>query len=97
MIVLTLCGFLCGFVVGMDNLVSGLVKFVDGIFAMDEGTIRGSRDVKNNALHMVSAYVTKTDSCLAQEEVTTRGEREQGVSLKECELYLWLLNFGVLL
>jgi len=60
--------------------IAGLVGAVAGVVALDGKTIRGSRDGKHGALHLVSAFITESGLCLGQE--STRGKGNEIAAIK---------------
>jgi predicted transposase YbfD/YdcC len=62
------------------NWIASIVGVVEGVVAIDGKTLRGSRDGKNTALHMVSAFATQSGLCLAQEG--TRGKGNEISAIK---------------
>jgi len=53
--------------------ISSAVGPIDGIIAIDGKTVCGSKDGRNTALHMVSAYMTRSGLSLAQEGIRGKG------------------------
>jgi predicted transposase YbfD/YdcC len=68
--------------------ISSLVGAVQGVIAIDGKTICGSQDGHNTALHMVSAYVTRSGLCLAQEGVRGKGNEIPAIKALLETLYL---------
>lgn len=71
--------------------VADIVGVVKGVIALDGKTLCGSRDGKNTALHMVSAFVTESGLCLGQEGTRGKGNEIdaikallQTLTLKDC-------------
>ena len=53
--------------------VAGIVGVAQGVVAFDGKTVRGSKDGKNTALHLVSAYATELGVSLGQEGRAGKG------------------------
>ena len=60
--------------------ISGLAGVIEGVIALDGKTVCGSRDGKNTALHLVSAFATASGLCLGQEG--TRGKGNEIAAVK---------------
>jgi predicted transposase YbfD/YdcC len=60
--------------------IGGLIGVVAGVVAVDGKTACGSREGSNSALHMISAYVSASGLCLAQEG--TRGKGNEIPAIK---------------
>jgi predicted transposase YbfD/YdcC len=68
-----------------------IVGVVKGVIALDGKTLCGSRDGKNTALHMISAFATESGLCLGQEGTRGKGNEIIGIkalletlTLKDC-------------
>ena len=71
--------------------MADIVGVVKGVIALDGKTLCGSRDGKNTALHMVSAFATESGLCLGQEGTRGKGNEISGIkalletlTLKDC-------------
>lgn len=73
------------------NWIVDIAGVAKGVIALDGKTLCGSRDGKNTALHMVSAFATESGLCLGQEGTRGKGNEIMGIkalletlSLKDC-------------
>lgn len=73
------------------NWIVDIAGAAKGVIALDGKTLCGSRDGKNTALHMVSAFATESGLCLGQEGTRGKGNEIMGIktlldtlSLKDC-------------
>jgi predicted transposase YbfD/YdcC len=73
------------------NWIVDIAGAAKGVIALDGKTLCGSRDGKNTALHMVSAFATESGLCLGQEGTRGKGNEIMGIkmlldtlTLKDC-------------
>jgi predicted transposase YbfD/YdcC len=59
--------------------IASLVGVIEGVIAFDGKTLCGSRDGRNTALHMVSAFMVGSGLCLAQEGTRGKGNELAGI------------------
>lgn len=76
------------FEAGFRQWIAGMVGVVAGVVAIDGKTACGSKDGRNTALHMLTAYATASGLCLGQEGTRGKGNEISAIKALLDTLYL---------